>query len=191
MFESERESCADFERRLEDAARRVHLWARFRMPRSVDGIFSAEDVVQESVLRALMGRDRIDPERDLAPWLFGIANNVYRGFLAQQSRRSTVDLSGTSGEILDTSTSISRRVSRSDAVESVCRWGKERDRYDRLLLAFFGGEGLNASQTAAMLDRVAPRADGEAHKPDTCSKHWRSLRCEVVRAIPDAADVLA
>lgn len=47
----------------------------------------AEDLAQESLVRALRALDRWDCERDIEPWLLAIAGNRCRTFLAQHKRR--------------------------------------------------------------------------------------------------------
>ena len=50
----------------------------------------AEDVTQESFLRALRSLGNWDGERELAPWLLAIAGNRCRTMLAMRSRRPVV-----------------------------------------------------------------------------------------------------
>lgn len=50
----------------------------------------AEDVVQETFLRALGGIDGFDLERPLRPWLLGIAANRCRTALGRKARRPVV-----------------------------------------------------------------------------------------------------
>jgi RNA polymerase sigma-70 factor (ECF subfamily) len=47
----------------------------------------AEDVTQESFVRALRNLDRWDPERDFRPWLLAIAGNRCRTMLSMRMRR--------------------------------------------------------------------------------------------------------
>lgn len=49
----------------------------------------AEDVAQESFVRALRSLHRWDPGRDFAPWMLAIAGNRCRSFLAARRRRPT------------------------------------------------------------------------------------------------------
>lgn len=54
----------------------------------------AEDVAQETFLRALRAVGGFDGERPLRPWLLGIAANRCRTALSRRSRRPTVGDSG-------------------------------------------------------------------------------------------------
>jgi RNA polymerase sigma-70 factor (ECF subfamily) len=47
----------------------------------------AEDVAQESLVRAIRGLHRFDAARDFEPWLLAIAGNRCRTFLANRRRR--------------------------------------------------------------------------------------------------------
>ena len=50
----------------------------------------AEDVAQESLLRALRGLDGFDANRPLRPWLLGIAANRCRTALSRRSRLHSI-----------------------------------------------------------------------------------------------------
>jgi RNA polymerase sigma-70 factor (ECF subfamily) len=47
----------------------------------------AEDAAQETFIRALRSLQRVDPNRDIEPWLLAIAGNCCRTRLAQRKRR--------------------------------------------------------------------------------------------------------
>jgi RNA polymerase sigma-70 factor (ECF subfamily) len=75
----------DLERRLGGHRRELLAFA-YRMTGSVH---DAEDVVQESMLRAWRARDRYDAERASVPtWLYRITTNVCLTALAQRGRRA-------------------------------------------------------------------------------------------------------
>jgi RNA polymerase sigma-70 factor (ECF subfamily) len=47
----------------------------------------AEDAAQETFIRALRSLERVDPNRDIEPWLLAIAGNCCRTRLARRKRR--------------------------------------------------------------------------------------------------------
>jgi RNA polymerase sigma-70 factor (ECF subfamily) len=61
----------------------------------------AEDVVQETFVRALRGIAGFDSARPLRPWLLEIAANRCRSALGRRARRSTVGLSERALELPD------------------------------------------------------------------------------------------
>ncbi len=80
-------------------ARRLHAWA-WRYTSSDE---DAEELVQETLLRAFRSADKYDPSRPFVPWLFTILANLCHNW--HKSRRSASSLdreSDDGGKLLDT-----------------------------------------------------------------------------------------
>lgn len=181
---SDSQSNEDFDALLEDTLERAALWLQLRIPRAAGHVVDADDVLQEATLEALMSRDRFDASRPFGGWFFGILKHVYHQHLAKRRRRPADLLGDADGELLAHSTAISSRAARKDDVRSIREFMDSHDDYSKALLALFGLEGLKAPEVAKAMSLLVPRDDAQPHKPDTCSKHWRALRSEIVRAVP-------
>lgn len=66
---------------------RAHFDAIYRYAVLRVGRDSALDVAAETFTQALHGLDRLDPDRDPRPWLFGVATNVLRHHRRAETRR--------------------------------------------------------------------------------------------------------
>jgi RNA polymerase sigma-70 factor (ECF subfamily) len=82
---------ASVRRRLENAARAFlcKRWAAFTPGEQTA---QAQEVVQNTAVRALEKRNRFDPSRDVLHWLMGILRNVAREYV-KQCRREAGNLS--------------------------------------------------------------------------------------------------
>lgn len=67
---------------------RAHFDAIFRYATCRVGRDAALDVASETFLQALRSIDRLEPGRDPAPWLYGIATNVLRHYRRAEGRRT-------------------------------------------------------------------------------------------------------
>ena len=108
----------------------------------------AEDVMQESFVRALRGLDGFDGERPLRPWLLGIAANRCRTALAKRARRPTP---GESAE-----DQIDHRPGLDDPDDLAGELGKAIDRLRpqyRAVFILFHEQGLPYEEIAIALDR--------------------------------------
>src|SRR5262245_57137640 len=76
-------SDTDFSLRAERHRRELHVHC-YRMLGSFD---EAEDVVQETYLRAWRGRDGLSDDAGMRPWLYKIATNACLDALRRRSRR--------------------------------------------------------------------------------------------------------
>ena len=78
---------AAFERIILEHERRVYLTALHLLGGRAD----AQDAAQEVWLRVHRGLKRIDPERDLAPWLYRVTVNVCRDIGRRRSRTEPLE----------------------------------------------------------------------------------------------------
>jgi RNA polymerase sigma-70 factor, ECF subfamily len=74
---------AAFDRLLGELRPKLHRYCARMTGSVVDG----EDVVQEALVKALMGFDHAGPIADLEAWLFRISHNAALDFLRRRSRR--------------------------------------------------------------------------------------------------------
>lgn len=116
---------------------------------SVPGM--AEDLVQETLLAAVKGRDRYRKESGFAAFLMGIARNKVLMYWRTRSRRPReVDVGSASIEALGASpTSI---VAQRDAEQRLLRALRMIPLSDQLLLQLHYWDGLSGPQLAVVLD---------------------------------------
>ena len=108
----------------------------------------AEDVVQETFLRALGGIGGFDPDRPLRPWLLGIAANRCRTALGRRSRRPVL------AESADESVDHRPGVVDPDDLAGELDRALRRLRPDyRMVFALFHEQGLPYEEIALALDR--------------------------------------
>jgi len=107
----------------------------------------AEDVAQETFLRALGSLRHWDAERPLAPWLLAIAANRCRTTLAQRSRRPT--LAEYTQEVADRRPPASSQDLEGELERAL---GLLRDEY-RMVFVLFHEQGLPYDEISRVLDR--------------------------------------
>lgn len=108
----------------------------------------AEDVVQETFLRAIRGIGGFDPERPVRPWLLGIAANRCRTALARRSRRPVL--------IETVADSVDPRPGLSDPDDLAGELGRaiEHLRPDyRMVFTLFHEQNLAYEEIAQALER--------------------------------------
>jgi RNA polymerase sigma-70 factor (ECF subfamily) len=107
----------------------------------------AEDLAQETFLRAFTALPKLDDPRRFAPWLFGIAKNLYREWARDQSKRKpTQDQApqGKNPELVDRKVSLHKDIYR--IVHEL------PDPYrEVLVLRYFGG--ASTPEIASSLER--------------------------------------
>lgn len=109
----------------------------------------AEDLVQETFLRAFRALDRFDPDRPLAPWLYRITTNRALSSLARRGRRDHEELSprlAARGPNPEEETD-ERRLAWA-VREAVAQLPPEQ----RAILALRVGEGLSYREIAEVVD---------------------------------------
>jgi RNA polymerase sigma-70 factor (ECF subfamily) len=109
----------------------------------------ADDLVQETFLRAWRHIDRLDPERPVVPWLLKIATNRAMSMLALRSRRQGEEL----GESLAAPDPLpdenaARAMLAARVREAMAALPEEQ----RVVLSLRAGEGLSYREIADLLD---------------------------------------
>ncbi len=108
----------------------------------------AEDVMQESFVRALRGLDGFDGDRPLRPWLLGIAANRCRTALAKRSKRPIP------GESAEEQVDHRPGLTDPDDLAGELRRALERLRPEyRTAFILFHEQGLPYEEIALALDR--------------------------------------
>jgi RNA polymerase sigma factor (sigma-70 family) len=108
----------------------------------------AEDVVQETFLRALGGIGGFDSERPLRPWLLGIAANRCRTALGLRARRPI--LAESVEESVDHRAGVADPEDLAGELERAL--GRLREEY-RMVFALFHEQGLPYEEIALVVDR--------------------------------------
>jgi RNA polymerase sigma-70 factor (ECF subfamily) len=109
----------------------------------------ADDLVQETFLRAWRALDRLDPERPVIPWLLRIATNRAMTMLAARGRRATEPLD----EALPAGgPRPDEDAQRAELRANVRRALAELPEEQRIVLSLRAGEGLSYLEIAALLD---------------------------------------
>lgn len=120
--------------------------------RMVNHVQDAEDMTQESFVRAIRSLHQWDPARPFAPWLMAIAGNRCRTLLAKRSRRPW----DATAEVLEDATSsyaglqASQRIQLAEEIElALCEL---REEY-RTAFLLFHREMLSYDEIAEALGR--------------------------------------
>jgi RNA polymerase sigma-70 factor (ECF subfamily) len=116
----------------------------FRMLRHRE---DAEDVTQESFVRAIRSLGRWDPTRDFRPWLLAIAGNRCRTHLASRMRRPTA--SAEVERLPDPGPDVQRGRNLAEEVQLALE--HLREEYRRAFLLFHHSQ-LSYAEIAAALD---------------------------------------
>jgi len=109
----------------------------------------ADDLVQETFLRAWRALDRFDPERPLAPWLLRIATNRALTALQAGKRRATEELDE---RIPAPDPSPEEHTERRRLHARIRRAAAELPEEQRAILALRVGESLSYCEIADVLD---------------------------------------
>ena len=108
----------------------------------------AEDVMQETFVRALRGIDGFDLQRPVRPWLLGIAANRCRTALAQRTRRPGLT------EALDDPVDPRARLADPDDLAGELERALDRLRPEyRLVFALFHEQNLAYEEIALVVSR--------------------------------------
>jgi RNA polymerase sigma-70 factor (ECF subfamily) len=79
---------------FDELARRLRAPLTAFLTRRLPSAADADDVVQETLLRAYRHLDRYDPSRRFSTWLFAIGKNVASNHRASQRRRADLERRG-------------------------------------------------------------------------------------------------
>ena len=109
----------------------------------------AEDLAQETFVRAFVHFDRFDPERPLLPWLFAIARRLCLDRLRRE--RVTVEVE-TMPVVIDPAPSPERQAALSEQVTRLERALAELDEGPREAIVLFHVEEMSYRDIAAVLE---------------------------------------
>ena len=136
----------------------------------------AEDLVQETLLKAWKSRDSYKPETNLGAWLFTILRNTFLSDL-RKHRREVEDVDGANAEALCEEPSQDHTVALKDLVSAIALLPDAQRRPIELMGAFdysqmeaadacgctVGTIKSRVSRGRAMLNRILEQNDGVAH----------------------------
>ena len=110
----------------------------------------AEDLTQETFLRAFVNRERFDPKRAVLPWLLVLARNlcIDRTRSRHRKRYGREDVS----DILDHLPSIEESVAATEELRLLAQGLKALPSTQRETVAMFHFEGLSYREIADVLD---------------------------------------
>ncbi len=117
--------------------------------RLLGGVADADDLVQETFLRAWRALDRFDEDRPLAPWLVRIATNRALNVLDSRSRRTADELTET---IRWEGPSPEEDAERSRLREEIMRALDQLPSDQRTILVLRAFEGLSYREISESLD---------------------------------------
>lgn len=110
----------------------------------------ADDIVQETILKAWSNLDKFDPQTNLEAWLFTILRNTYYSFL-RKSRREVQDSDGIFAASLSERPAHDGRLAYSDFQRAFDQLSPEH----REVLILIGASGYSVEEAAQMMG-VAP-----------------------------------
>ena len=149
----------------------IHTWADMRIPPTMRGVVTPEDVVQEVWARAIPKFEDFDPDRgQFRGWVFGFAKNVLKELLRQKERRE-IQPGEQTGELSLSAlpaniTSVTRRVSRSEEFRCLIDFSKTLNPIDQEILLQRGLQGQPHDTIAT----------GLSISSASCRKRWERLR---------------
>ena len=110
----------------------------------------ADDIVQETILKAWSNMDKFDPTTNLEAWLFTILRNTYYSFL-RKSRREVQDTDGTYAAGMFERPAHDGRLAYNDFHRAFDQLSPEH----REVLILIGASGYSVEEAAGMMG-VAP-----------------------------------
>ena len=110
----------------------------------------ADDIVQETILKAWSNMDKFDPTTNLEAWLFTILRNTYYSFL-RKSRREVQDTDGTYAAGMFERPAHDGRLAYNDIHRAFDQLSPEH----REVLILIGASGYSVEEAAGMMG-VAP-----------------------------------
>lgn len=150
------------------------VWARIQLSNGLERRIEAEELVQETWMRALGALESFDPSKgQFRAWLIGIARNVLLEAFRSLSREPAFQ--GATGDSLalsrcpDSVTSITRRIASSDALQRFVEHVAALDQAERVLITCCGLEGVGPQEAARRLGISAAAA----------AKRWQRLRSQL------------
>jgi RNA polymerase sigma-70 factor (ECF subfamily) len=110
----------------------------------------AEDLAQETFVRAFVGRERFDPERPFLPWLLVIARNLCLDRLRERRRELGPD--GDISTLPDRLPSAEEAAAGRQDLRLLARGMRELPEGQREAVALYHFEGLSYREMARSLD---------------------------------------
>ncbi|SEC12096.1 RNA polymerase sigma-70 factor, ECF subfamily [Rhodobacter sp. 24-YEA-8] len=110
----------------------------------------ADDIVQETILKAWSNMDKFDPATNLEAWLFTILRNTYYSFL-RKTRREVQDSDGVFAGSLSEAPAHDSRLAYGDFQRAFDQLSPEH----REVLILIGASGYSVEEAAQMMG-VAP-----------------------------------
>lgn len=120
---------------------------------------SAEDIAQESLIRALENLKHFKGESSLYTWLYRITTNIFYDYLRQRKELSYDQMvygeeEETTGlELPDEETSVEKEVERKDIQEIVRREIEKIPSYYRTVLVLYDIEGFTYEEICQILQK--------------------------------------
>lgn len=119
---------------------------------------AAEDLAQESVLRAWRARESFDGQANVRTWLFAIARNYWRDRLRRKAVRPETTTMPETLTILDPSPSPATRAHLADAKIAVAAAIESLPAEQAEILALRESRGLSFPEIAELLNIPVPTA---------------------------------
>lgn len=143
----------------------LYVWVEARISKTILDHVAAEDIVQETYLRAYDRFESFDADRSFRSWLFGIANNVARESVRSLARAM---LSGdeTLNEVPAELRAISQEVVKNEALGRLLERIHALPETERKIVLYRGLEGVSHREVAELLGISVSNAE----------KTWQRVR---------------
>jgi len=148
----------------------LYGWANLRLRRFPSCRLTAEDVVQETWMRAFVASSSasVPAPQALRAWLVGIARNVILEEVRRPGAREALPERSTALEagVRDTVTSLCTQLARHELVQRFLAFADGLEEVDRQLLVRCGFEDGHPGEVALALGL----------EPDSTARRWHRLR---------------
>jgi RNA polymerase sigma-70 factor (ECF subfamily) len=144
----------------------------------------AEDLTQETFLRALRGRGSLRDRAALVPWLYRLATNVFIDWVRAEGRRRLAYAGGKDtdgdlvGEIPDPAARIDRRVEQSEMSECVQDFVDDLPDDFRSVILLHDAHGLSNPEIAEMLGLTLATTKIRIHRGRLRLREALEVGCE-------------
>lgn len=144
----------------------------------------AEDLTQETFLRALRGLGSLRDRAALVPWLYRLATNVFIDWVRAEGRRRLAYAGGKDsdgdlvGEIPDPAARIDRRVEQSEMSECVQDFVDDLPDDFRSVILLHDAHGLSNPEIAEMLGLTLATTKIRVHRARLGLRQALEVGCE-------------
>lgn len=144
----------------------------------------AEDLTQETFLRALRGLGSLRDRAALVPWLYRLATNVFIDWVRAEGRRRLAYAGGKDsdgdlvGEIPDPAARIDRRVEQSEMSECVQDFVDDLPDDFRSVILLHDAHGLSNPEIAEMLGLTLATTKIRVHRARLRLRQALEVGCE-------------